>query len=258
MNKSTLAMTLFATITSAAAMASNQGVDHQARSVADRAHERINDVEDELKVIDEDLHNGERRIKELEKTNTGSRETERRSHRNTTDIQKIKADNAQAEKEYKEEAEKNDRQARDVIGGINDAGKNLESDVKSEFGKTYSKIDNNAHNISQNSAKIDQNSERIDGLEQSIKAQGEEMRERYDGVKATMHAVTNARPVAYDVGSFAVGAGIGAAGSKQAVALGGAYRFDENWSGSFTVSHETAGKQTKADTSAGVGAQYNF
>ncbi|MGV2987774.1 hypothetical protein ACE1OE_09015 [Vibrio sp. E150_011] len=40
------------------------------------------------------------------------------------------------------------------------------------------------------------------------------MKERYDGVKATMHAVTNARPVAYDVSEFAVGAGIGAAGSK--------------------------------------------
>ncbi len=84
------------------------------------------------------------------------------------------------------------------------------------------------------------------------------MRERYDGVKATMHAVTNARPVAYGVGEFAVGAGIGAAGSKQALAIGGAYRFNESWSSSFTTAYESEGKQTKADLSAGVGLHYSF
>ncbi|MFA0441008.1 hypothetical protein BCU70_00390 [Vibrio sp. 10N.286.49.C2] len=72
----------------------------------------------------------------------------------------------------------------------------------------------NTASIADNTAAIAQNSGRIDNLEVALKQQGEEMKERYDGVKATMHAVTNARPVAYDVGEFAVGAGIGAAGSK--------------------------------------------
>lgn len=119
-------------------------------------------------------------------------------------------------------------------------------------------ITNNQNAIAGNATQIGDNTARIDGLENALKQQGEEMRERYDGVKASMHAITNARPVAYDVGSFAVGAGLGAAGSKQAVAVGGAYRFNESWSGSFTVAHETEGTHTKADTSAGVGAQFQF
>ncbi|MFA0441007.1 YadA-like family protein [Vibrio sp. 10N.286.49.B1] len=40
--------------------------------------------------------------------------------------------------------------------------------------------------------------------------------------------------------------------------MGGAYRFNESWSASFTTAYETAGKQTKADFSAGVGAHYSF
>ncbi|MGF1750095.1 YadA C-terminal domain-containing protein [Vibrio cionasavignyae] len=131
------------------------------------------------------------------------------------------------------------------------AGKELANSVDKKFGQAERSISDNATAIADNKAAID-------NLGEAMQKQGQEMRERYDGVKASMHAITNAKPVAYDVGEFAVGAGLGAAGSKQAVAIGGAYRFNEQWAGSFTVNHETAGRHTKADTSAGIGAQFSF
>ncbi|AYV24179.1 YadA C-terminal domain-containing protein [Vibrio mediterranei] len=127
-----------------------------------------------------------------------------------------------------------------------------------EFEKQDAIFASQQNSITANANAIQENKQEIANLRNDLVKQGEEMKERYDGVKATMHAVTNARPVAYDVGEFAIGAGIGAAGSKQALAIGGAYRFNESWSGSFTTAYETAGKQTKADLSAGVGVHYSF
>lgn len=109
--------------------------------------------------------------------------------------------------------------------------------------------------------KINNNTARIDNLEQDMKAMGNKMldlEDRMDGVVATSHAVTNARPMVQDAGEFAMGVGIGAAGSKQALALGGAYQFNANWSSSVTVNYETAGKRSNSQVSAGAGVQYRF
>ncbi|MFM2666494.1 YadA C-terminal domain-containing protein [Vibrio mediterranei] len=109
--------------------------------------------------------------------------------------------------------------------------------------------------------RINSNTSRINTLEQDMKAMGNKMldlEDRMDGVVATSHAVTNARPMVQDAGEFAMGVGIGAAGSKQALALGGAYQFNANWSSSMTVNYETAGKRSNSQVSAGAGVQYRF
>ncbi|EDL52933.1 hypothetical protein VSAK1_15042 [Vibrio mediterranei AK1] len=109
--------------------------------------------------------------------------------------------------------------------------------------------------------KVNNNTARIDGLEQDMAKMGNKMldlEDRMDGVVATSHAVTNARPMVQDAGEFAMGVGIGAAGSKQALALGGAYQFNANWSSSMTVNYETAGKRSNSQVSAGAGVQYRF
>ncbi|MGF1773181.1 YadA C-terminal domain-containing protein [Vibrio wakamikoensis] len=109
--------------------------------------------------------------------------------------------------------------------------------------------------------KINSNSKKIAGLETEMKKMGDKMldlEDRMDGVVATSHAVTNARPMVQNAGEFAMGVGIGAAGSKQALALGGAYQFSQNWSASTTVNYETAGKRSKSQLSAGAGVHYRF
>lgn len=52
--------------------------------------------------------------------------------------------------------------------------------------------------------------------------------------------------------------GVGAAGSKKALAFGGAYQINDAWSVSTTVNYETKGKYSKHQLSAGVGAQVRF
>lgn len=111
------------------------------------------------------------------------------------------------------------------------------------------------------SATADSNSKRIDSLEQSMIQMGNKMlvlEERMDGVVASSHAINNARPVLSSAGQYGVGVGIGGAGSKQAIAIGGAMQFSENWSGSMSVNYETKGKLSSDQLSAGVGAQYVF
>ncbi|WP_394138629.1 YadA-like family protein [Vibrio chagasii] len=84
------------------------------------------------------------------------------------------------------------------------------------------------------------------------------LEDRMDGVVASSHAITNARPVLNSAGQFGMGVGMGAAGSKQAIALGGAYQITDNWSGTMSVNYETKGKVSNDQLSAGVGAQYIF
>ena len=84
-----------------------------------------------------------------------------------------------------------------------------------------------------------------------------EHQEQMDGIRASLHAVTNARPFVSD-GEFAIGAGVGFAGSKEALALGGAYGINESLSVSGTLNYETSGKYSSSDVSGGVGIQYNF
>ncbi|MGR5092348.1 YadA-like family protein [Vibrio maritimus] len=144
---------------------------------------------------------------------------------------------------------------------ITDTNKRIDDEIAigDEFARQASDVVvSNADKISENSQQISRNSVRIDNLEDALVRQGEEMRERYDGVKASTHAAMSARAFTSEPGEFAVGAGIGAAGSKRALAIGGAYQFNENWSGNFIGSYETAGKYTKSDLALGVGAQYTF
>lgn len=115
--------------------------------------------------------------------------------------------------------------------------------------------------VNQMSQKVAGNTARIDSLEQDMKAMGNKMldlEDRMDGVVATSHAITNARPMVSEPGKFAIGVGMGAAGSKQALALGGAYQFNESWSASTTVNYETSGKRSNSQLSAGAGVQYQF
>ncbi|WP_087026226.1 YadA-like family protein [Thaumasiovibrio subtropicus] len=104
------------------------------------------------------------------------------------------------------------------------------------------------------------NQVRIDSLEASFQEMAREMRdhaEQLDGVRAGMHAVTNARPFVAE-GEFGVGVGVGFSGSKEALALGGAYGINENLSVSGTFHYETSGKYSSSDVAGGVGLQYTF
>ncbi|HIF9516975.1 TPA: YadA-like family protein [Photobacterium damselae] len=105
---------------------------------------------------------------------------------------------------------------------------------------------------------------RIDNLEKSFQSFAEETQRKFseldeqmDGVRAGLHAVTNARPYVAN-GQFAVGAGVGFAGSKEALALGGAYGINENLSVSGTFHYETSGKYSSSEVAGGVGLQYSF
>lgn len=106
--------------------------------------------------------------------------------------------------------------------------------------------------------------ERSSALEMSFEAMAaeysgkfKEHEEQMDGIRASLHAVTNARPFVAD-GEFAIGAGVGFAGSKEALALGGAYGINENLSVSGTFHYETSGKYSSSDVAGGVGLQYSF
>ncbi|MGR5069240.1 MULTISPECIES: YadA C-terminal domain-containing protein [Vibrio] len=81
--------------------------------------------------------------------------------------------------------------------------------------------------------------------------------EQMDGIRASLHAVTNARPYATN-GELAIGAGIGFAGSKEAVALGGAYGLTDQVSLSGTFHYESSGKYSSSEMAGGVGVQFTF
>lgn len=107
-------------------------------------------------------------------------------------------------------------------------------------------------------------SQRISAAEMNLTAMAEEYNGRFnnheeqmDGIRASLHAVTNARPFVTN-GEFAIGAGVGFAGSKEALALGGAYGINESLSVSGTFHYETSGKYSSSDVAGGVGLQYNF
>lgn len=143
---------------------------------------------------------------------------------------------------------------------IQDNRNNIE-DNKQEIEKNSRHNADQDKQIGSNTNRIASNEKKIAGLEESMKKMGNKMlqlEERMDGVVATSHAVTNARPVLSAVGEYGMGVGIGAAGSKQALAFGGAMQMTENWSASTTVNYETKGKHSKGQFSAGVGAQYKF
>ncbi|MGF1801437.1 YadA-like family protein [Vibrio gigantis] len=109
--------------------------------------------------------------------------------------------------------------------------------------------------------RIASNTNRIDNLEAEMRNMGDKMLElddRMDGVVASSHAIMNARPALNSVGDFGVGVGMGFAGSKEAIALGGAYAFNENWSASASLNYETSGNFSDSQVSGGAGVQYTF
>lgn len=75
--------------------------------------------------------------------------------------------------------------------------------------------------------------------------------EKMDGVMASTQAVTSARPYLFNGQTSAIGVGIGAAGSEQAIAVGYAHRINENWSANANVS-ATSGNDTEVSAGAGV------
>ncbi|MCG9788817.1 YadA C-terminal domain-containing protein [Vibrio mediterranei] len=173
----------------------------------------------------------------------------------------------------------NDKQKAQALRDIKAAAENGQIEVKTDHGpnndiitidtEVDARIDKAGKAIYKEAAiayndldsRVNSNSNRISGLESQMKKMGDKMldlEDRMDGVVATSHAVTNARPMVQDAGEFAMGVGIGAAGSKQALALGGAYQFNANWSSSMTVNYETAGKRSNSQVSAGAGVQYRF
>ena len=85
-----------------------------------------------------------------------------------------------------------------------------------------------------------------------------ELDDRMDQVMASSHAITNARPVLANAGEYAVGVGVGFAGSTEAIALGGAYQVNDSWSVSGTMNYATSTSHASSDFSAGVGAHYRF
>lgn len=106
--------------------------------------------------------------------------------------------------------------------------------------------------------------ERITALENDFKVMAEENNRRFneqdekiDGVRAGLHAVANARPFVTS-GEFAIGAGVGFSGSKEALALGGAYGINEQLSVSGTFHYESSGNYSSSDVAGGVGVQYSF
>lgn len=124
----------------------------------------------------------------------------------------------------------------------------IEPDVDPEFGLPPKSAD---------SARIDTLEKNFTAFAEDTQRRFAEVDEQMDGIRAGLHAVTNARPFVTS-GEFALGAGVGFAGSKEAVAIGGAYGINSQLSVSGTFHYENSGKYSSSDVAGGVGVQYSF
>ncbi|WP_191118184.1 YadA C-terminal domain-containing protein [Vibrio campbellii] len=97
----------------------------------------------------------------------------------------------------------------------------------------------------------------LEGLAAEYDYRLNQQAEQMDGIRASLHAVTNARPYATH-GELAIGAGVGFSGSKEAVAIGGAYGLTDQVSLSGTFHYESSGKYSSSDVAGGVGVQISF
>ncbi|MCF6454488.1 YadA C-terminal domain-containing protein [Vibrio sp. MMG022] len=97
----------------------------------------------------------------------------------------------------------------------------------------------------------------LEGLAAEYNYRLNQQAEQMDGIRASLHAVTNARPYATS-GELAIGAGVGFSGSKEAVAVGGAYGLTDQVSLSGTFHYESSGKYSSSDVAGGVGVQISF
>lgn len=97
----------------------------------------------------------------------------------------------------------------------------------------------------------------LEGLAAEYDYRLNQQAEQMDGIRASLHAVTNARPYATN-SELAIGAGVGFSGSKEAVAIGGAYGLSDQVSLSGTFHYESSGKYSSSDVAGGVGLQISF
>ncbi|MGR5212686.1 YadA-like family protein [Vibrio rotiferianus] len=97
----------------------------------------------------------------------------------------------------------------------------------------------------------------LEGLAAEYDHRLNQQAEQMDGIRASLHAVTNARPYATN-GELAIGAGVGFAGSKEAIAIGGAYGLTDQVSLSGTFHYESSGKYSSSEVAGGVGIQFSF
>lgn len=107
------------------------------------------------------------------------------------------------------------------------------------------------------STPVDDRLNHLEGLAAEYDYRLNQQAEQMDGIRASLHAVTNARPYATH-GELALGAGVGFSGSKEAVALGGAYGLTDQVSLSGTFHYESSGKYSSSDVAGGIGVQISF
>ncbi|CDT53166.1 YadA C-terminal domain-containing protein [Vibrio coralliirubri] len=129
----------------------------------------------------------------------------------------------------------------DVIGGIVESG----SKAYEQGVAAYADIDSRVGKLEVN----------FDNFKAETDRKFKEMDQRLDATNASLHAVTNARPMVSN-GQTAFGVGTGFAGSAQAIAVGVAHSFeDSGWSASATINQTTGGY---SEFNGGAGVQYAF
>lgn len=98
-------------------------------------------------------------------------------------------------------------------------------------------------------ANIDTNAANIDELF-NITA---DLREDLELQGARNMAAISARAFTTEEGEFSVGVGLGGSGSENAMAIGGAYQINANWSVNTTIAFDTG-----SNADYGVGAHYSW
>ncbi|MEZ8284424.1 hypothetical protein BCU17_17200 [Vibrio splendidus] len=216
-----------------------------------------------------DGNTGERSIvnpKDIAITDDTTANNERNNDQNNHDKAREEARKKDEEARKQWEKEQGTDIVKPIAGddekAIEEAEKAISGEVDKRIGAAGAAAYNEASAYATaTDAKLANHESRIGSLEKDMQAMGNKMlvlEDRMDGVVASSHAITNARPVLNSAGQFGMGVGMGAAGSKQAIAIGGAYQISDNWSGTMSVNYETKGKVSNDQLSAGVGAQYIF
>lgn len=128
-------------------------------------------------------------------------------------------------------------------------------DMEDAISDAGDQINANAQTTEQNAADIASLEQSFNNFADEVNQKFAEMDERIDGTNASLHAVTNARPMVAN-GQTAFGVGTGFAGSASAIAVGVAHSFeDTGWSASATVNATTG---SYSEVNGGAGLQYAF
>ncbi|WP_225874515.1 YadA-like family protein [Vibrio atypicus] len=238
----------------------NKKIDDAVNNIdkgLDNTNKRVDDVANGLdkvsdKVADNANHN-EAQDKAIDDTNKRLDNTNKK-------IEEVGGELSDAINGAREEAAGVNKKVDDAIAKGKEVGKKLSDeigDMKDDANRIYER------DVAKANKAYAETTARIDGLEKDLflfKEETEqrfnEMDDRIDGTNAALHAVTNARPMVTN-GQTAFGAGVGFAGSAQAVAVGVAHSFeDSGWSASATVNYSNG--SYSSDLSAGAGVQYSF